>query len=159
MLLPDIKIVSRQEMKLIGFSSKASLNDEIQFNIVKNLREKILNHFSHIKQKISDSIFLIQIYEEVEWTPDTLYTHIVAVEVEDFSFIPKGMLTHTIPKGEFLIFKHQGIEEDVGSTYIYINEWLENNNYDTLRPFDMEQWLDLKSLSNSDNIIKIYIPL
>jgi len=159
MLIKDVEIVNRQELKLIGFSTKASLNEDNQLNIVKNLREKVINMFPQIKNRVSESIFLIQIYGEDEWTPDTPYTHIVAVEVQDFSCIPEAMITHTIPDGEYLLFKHQGTEEDIDHTYLSINDWLEHNNYDTQRPFDLEHWLDLNLFNCKDNIIHIYIPL
>ncbi|WP_155591825.1 GyrI-like domain-containing protein [Lysinibacillus cavernae] len=159
MLLKDIEMISRQEMKLIGYSTKASLNEDIQLNIVKNLREQVLNEFPQITNRINDSIYLIQVYDDEEWTPDTPYTHIIAVEVTDFSFVPNNMITHTIPNGKFLLFKHQGPEEGIDSTYVSINDWLEENNYVTPRSFDMEQWGDLTAMNNSDNLIKIYIPL
>jgi len=159
MLLKDVEKVHKQKMKFIGFSTKASLNEDIQFNIVKNLREQILTQLPLIKNRLNDSIFLIQVYEEEEWTPDTPYTHMVAVEVKDFSFVPNAMITHTIPNGEFLVFKHQGPEENIDSTYITMNEWLEENNYVAPRLFDIEQWEDLTAMNNHDHIIKIYIPL
>lgn len=129
---------------MFEYATKARLNEDIQFTIVKNLREQVLIQLPFIKNRIDDSIFLIQIYEEEEWTPDTLYTHIVAMEVNGFSFVPNAMITHTIPNGEFLVFKHQGPEKNIDSTYMAINEWLEDNNYVNPRSFDIEQWDDLQ---------------
>lgn len=80
---------------MFEYATKASLNEDIQFYIEKNLREQVLIQLPFIKNRIDDSIFLIQIYEEEEWTPDTLYTHIVAVEVNGFLFVPNAMITHT----------------------------------------------------------------
>ncbi|WP_249650955.1 hypothetical protein, partial [Lysinibacillus sp. D4A3_S15] len=73
----------------------ASLNEDIQLNIVKNLREQVLMQLPFIKNRIDNSIFLIQLYDKEEWTPDTPYTHNVAVEVSDISFVPNSMITHT----------------------------------------------------------------
>ncbi len=159
MLLKVVEKVCKQKMSFIGFSTKASLNEDIQLNIVKNLREQVLIQLPFIKNRIDDSIFLIQVYDEEEWTPDTPYTHIVAVEVNNFSFVPNDMITHTIPNGEFLVFKHQGPEENIDSTYMAINEWLEDHNYITPRPYDIEQWDYLAVMNNHDHIIKLYIPL
>ncbi len=159
MLLKDVEKVHKQRMNFIGFSTKASLNEDIQLNIVKNLREQVLIQLPFIKNRIDNSIFLIQVYDEEEWTPDTPYTHIVAVEVSDFSFVPNAMITHTIPNGGFLVFKHQGPEENIDNTYMAMNDWLEDHNYVTLRPFDIEQWDDLAAMNNHNHIIKLYIPL
>ncbi|WP_369378866.1 GyrI-like domain-containing protein [Lysinibacillus fusiformis] len=159
MLLKDVEKVHKQRMNFIGFSTKASLNEDIQLNIVKNLREQVLLQLPFIKNRIDNSIFLIQLYDEEEWTPDTPYTHIVAVEVSDFSFVPNAMITHTIPNGEFLVFKHQGPEENIDSTYMAMKDWLEDHNYVTPRPFDIEQWDEPTAMNNHNHIIKLYIPL
>lgn len=69
------------------------------------------------------------------------------------------MITHTIPNGGFLVFKHQGPEENIDNTYMAMNDWLEDHNYVTPRPFDIEQWDDLAAMNNHNHIIKLYIPL
>jgi len=65
-MLLDVEKVHKQRMNFIGFSTKASLNEDIQLNIVKNLREQVLIQLPFIKNRIDNSIFLIQVYDEEE---------------------------------------------------------------------------------------------
>lgn len=159
MLLDDIKHVKKQEMKMVGYTVKASLNEDSQMGIVEKLREKLLTYSALIKGKVDESVYLIQVYEEQEWTPEVPFTHIVAVEVQDFHNIPDEMINHTIPKGNFILFKHQGPESEIDATYHSIDEWLNKNCFDTPRVFDMEQWLNIETLKEEYNVIHIYVPL
>ncbi|MGM1047255.1 MAG: GyrI-like domain-containing protein [Bacillota bacterium] len=159
MLLDNVKIIVKQEIKLVGYSIQASLNDDIQVRIVEKLREELVTHSAQIANKIDDGMYLVQIYPECEWTPDVAFTHIVATEVQEFQDIPDGMITHTVPEGRFILFMHEGTESEIDATYDSINEWLERNNFDDLRAFDMEHWINIQMLEEQHNMIHIYVPV
>jgi predicted transcriptional regulator YdeE len=159
MLLDNIEIVERQEVKLVGYSLEASLNDIIQSKIVAKLREELSDKSNLIKSRLDEGIYLVQIYPHCEWTPDVVYRHIIAIEVSTFEDIPEGMITHSIPSGRYIKFSHEGPESEIGNTYDLINEWLEKNDFGGPRTFDTEYWKDIKTLEEHNNVINIYIPI
>lgn len=123
------------------------------------MREAFASRLNEIPGKVDQNLYLIQAYDDCEWTPDTPFLHLVGVEVSDFSELPEGMTTHLIPAGNYLEFKHQGPEEEIDDTYSAINEWLEINGYVDPRDFDYEQWNpDLLNHANPP-VIPIYIPV
>lgn len=159
MLLDNIEVVEKQEVKLVGYSVEASLNNVIETKLVAKLREKLSVASGLIKDRIDNGIFLVQIYPDCEWTPDVEFRHIIAVEVSSFDDIPSEMIAHSIPSGRYIKFSHKGPESEIGNTYDEIFGWMDKNGYDGPRPFDIEYWDDIKLLEESTNIINIYVPI
>lgn len=159
MLKSEVDIVTRKTMNLVGYSVEASLNDDIAGAIVAGLRRNLASRITEIPWRVDGSMMLVQVYPDCEWTPDVAYTHIVAVEVNDPSVIPDGMIAHDVPEGKFLRFLHQGDESGIDATYTAINEWLDLNGYTDAREYDIERWGDLDNLHKANNVIEIYAPI
>lgn len=159
MLLKSVEKVWRPVSYLVGYSVEASLNEDIANHIVLNLRQQLTNYRIHINNQKDTGMYLIQQYTDGDWTPDTPFTHIVAVEVTTNDHIPDEMITCTIAEGAFLQFTHQGAESMIDATYEAIQIWLEEHDYIEPRSFDIEYWSDLDHLDQEDHCIHIYIPL
>ncbi|MDR6724196.1 putative transcriptional regulator YdeE [Paenibacillus amylolyticus] len=159
MLLDDIEIVMKPEIKLVGYQAQASLNEDIQGNIVRNLRAKLKLDAPHVPNMKDAGMYLIQIYPDVEWTPDVVFTHIVAIEVQESQQIAEQMITHTVPAGRFIRFIHAGSEAEIDETYHAVNDWLVNNGYDEPRAFDMEHWAEAMLSGEEETQIQIYVPI
>lgn len=145
--------MEREEIKLVGFSIKESLNKVIETKIGGTLREELDKRKFEIQNRISPGMYLIQIYpHDVRWTPDVPYQHVIACEVTTFDGISKDMITYTLPAGRYIKILHQGPESQIGTTYDYINKTYGG------RPIDIEYWNDIHTLENKDNQIDIYIP-
>ncbi|WP_261808220.1 GyrI-like domain-containing protein [Paenibacillus sp. N3.4] len=145
--------MEREEIKLVGFSIKESLNKVIESKIGGTLREELDKRKFEIENRISSGMYLIQIYpHDGHWTPDVPYQHVIAYEVTTFDVIPNDMITYTLPAGRFIKIIHQGKESQIGTTYDFINK-----TYGS-RPIDIEYWNDIHTLENKDSQIDIYIP-
>jgi predicted transcriptional regulator YdeE len=120
MLQLDVEIVTRKQMNLVGYSVEASLNDDVMGAIVVGLREKFASRVAEIPHSVDRSMVLVQVYPDCDWTPDAVYTHIVAIEVDNLSAVPEGMIVHFVPEGRFLRFLHQGDESSIDATEIYV---------------------------------------
>lgn len=107
-------------MKLVGFSRKATLNEELESGIVRSMRDTLAMRIGEIRDRVGDSMFLVQLYDDCEWTPDTPFTHIVAVEAAHAEDIPDGMMLHVVPEGRFIAFRHLGSEAGIDETYAAI---------------------------------------
>ncbi|MCG7377286.1 GyrI-like domain-containing protein [Paenibacillus sp. ACRSA] len=159
MLLDDIEIVMKPEIKLVGYQAQASLNEDIQGSIVRNLRAKLELNAPHVPNMKHAGMYLIQIYPDIEWTPDVVFTHIVAIEVQESQQIADEIITHTVPAGRFIRFIHEGSEAEIDDTYLAVNEWLANNGYDEPRAFDMELWTEEMMSGEMGAQIHIYVPI
>ncbi|CAG9621475.1 GyrI-like domain-containing protein [Sutcliffiella rhizosphaerae] len=150
---PVIEKLEREEIKIVGFSVTESLNNILNHDIVKNLRESLFKRKSEINGRKTNGIYLVQLYsDDGEWTHDTPFENIVAFEVDSLSDIPNDMVQYTIPAGFYTHFIHKGPESKIGDTYESINEY-------SLRPFDIEYWHDISSLDDAETEIDIYIPV
>jgi len=159
MLRQEVEIMTRKPMNLVGYRVEASLNDDIAGGIVVGLREKLASQAAEIPYRVDRSMMLVQLYPDCDWTPDVVYTHVVAIEVDNLSAVPEGMIVHVVPGGRFLRFLHQGDESSIDATHMAINEWLDLNGYTESRKFDIERWGALENLQSADNDIEIYVPI
>jgi Uncharacterized protein conserved in bacteria len=147
------ELIEKDEVKLVGFSIRESLNHVIDSRIVGKLRENLAERKDDIKHRKEAGVYLIQIYPcDGHWTPDIPYQHVVAFEVDTFEDIPADMITYTLPPGRFIKVVHQGAESEIGNTYDYINHTFGE------RPIDIEYWNDIYSLDHKDSQIDILIP-
>jgi predicted transcriptional regulator YdeE len=149
----EVDKIEQDEIKLVGFSITESLNHVLESRIVGVLREDLAKLTNEIENANGSGIYLLQIYnQDGQWTHNTPYQHIIALEVSSHGEIPADMITYTLPAGRFIKIVHAGAESEIGSTYEYIN------NTFGVRPIDIEYWKDIHSLENADSQIDIYIP-
>ncbi|ACT04113.1 GyrI-like domain-containing protein [Paenibacillus sp. JDR-2] len=145
--------IDREELKLVGYSIRESLNNVLQSRIVGVLREQLADRRNELPNRNNEGIYLIQIYnQDGQWTHDTPYQHVIAFEVSAFENIPADMTTYTLPSGTYIKIVHEGPEPEIGNTYDYIN------NAFGVRPIDIEYWNDVYSLDRQDSRIDILIP-
>ncbi|WP_053375983.1 effector binding domain-containing protein [Paenibacillus sp. FJAT-27812] len=83
------------------------------------------------------------------------FVSVVAVEVSDFTHIPEGFVTHTIPAGSYVKVTHIGPESKIGKTYDSIRD----QGIDGARPFDFEYWGSIDTLEQEESAIDIYLPI
>lgn len=155
MTMEQVETLERNETKLVGYKVTASLNQVLETSIVGKLREELFGKRNEIANRIDDKgIYLVQVYEEVEWTPDVPFTSIVAVEVSDFAHMQGEFVQHTIPAGKYVKVTHKGPESQIGSTY----DTIHTEGISGPRPFDFEYWADIHTLALEESTIAIYFP-
>ncbi|MEH6945007.1 GyrI-like domain-containing protein [Bacillus sp. JJ722] len=156
MTMERVQTLKRNETKLIGYTVTASVNQDLEKRIIERLRDELISKRHEISNRLdNDGMYLVQIYEDCEWTPDAPFESIVAVEVSNFDQIPDGFIRHTIPAGKYVKVTHKGPESSIGETYDAIRE----NGIEHTRPFDFEYWADINSLDQEENMIDIFLPL
>lgn len=149
----QIDRIGQEELKLVGYSIRESLNSVLQSRIVGELRKQLAERRNALPNRNKEGIYLIQIYnQDGQWTHDTPYQHVIAFEVNAFENIPADMTTYTLPSGGYIRIVHEGPESEIGNTYNYIN-----NTFGE-RPVDIEYWHDIHSLDRQDSKIDIFIP-
>ncbi|GBF74309.1 GyrI-like domain-containing protein [Paenibacillus sp. 598K] len=148
--------VRRPPVRLAGYEEQASLNEDLEKRIVEGLRARLLRVMANEPEWTDEGMYLVQTYPDGEWTPDTSYNHLVAVELAEGAALPPGMSERLIPGGSYLKFVHQGAEADIDGFYVEVQEWLEANGYDEPRAYDLEYWPDVRALNS---LIEIYIPI
>ncbi|WP_217593808.1 GyrI-like domain-containing protein [Cohnella sp. GbtcB17] len=148
-----VDVVERTETLLVGLSVVESLNKMMETTIGGKLREELERRQSEVENRAGSGMYLIQVYPtDGHWTPDVLYRHIFAYEVESFARIPADMVSYTLPAGRFIKVVHKGPESQIGETYGFINDTY------GVRPIDIEYWSDIHTLENEDSQIEIYVP-
>ncbi|MDK8181450.1 GyrI-like domain-containing protein [Paenibacillus sp. UMB4589-SE434] len=156
MTTTHMQTMERSETKLVGYTVTASVNQDLENDIVIKLREELFKKRHEIANRLdNDGIYLVQVYPDGEWTPDIPFISIVAVEVHDYSSIPEGFVQHTIPAGTYAKVTHKGPESQIGETYDFIRD----QDICGSRPFDLEYWAQMDSLEEEESTIDIYLPM
>ncbi|WP_042166482.1 GyrI-like domain-containing protein [Paenibacillus gorillae] len=155
MNLELVQQLERSETKLAGYTVTVSLNQDLAEGIIVQLREQLKAQRHHIEKQTDSGIYLVQVYSDEEWTPDTPFESIVAVEVGEIGHLPEGMVSYTLPAGAYAKVIHTGAESDIGDTYDLISD----EGIASLRPFDFEYWADLNAIEQGEGAIEIYLPV
>lgn len=157
---PDILEI--KEQKIIGFSAKTSIKNNMIPHVFKIYRENA----SKIKN-ISQDNTTIGIYEKPkdytigEFSEETELNFIYGKVVEDFSDIPDNMVSGILPHGRYAKFTHNGSVLSIGLTYVYIfGTWLPKSGHKLCMNPDFER-LDERFLGafNEKSEIDIYIAI
>ena len=125
------KIVISAERKLIGKRKRMSFSN----NTTAGLWKSFIPDRHLIKNSINSDLISMQIYESnfnfSNFNPDLEFDKWAAVEVSDFSAIPKGMETYTIPRGKYAVFIHKGGPVKGPETFGYIfGSWIPQSEYE-----------------------------
>ncbi len=84
--------------------------------------------FERVNEMIS-----MEIYEPAyfaAFNPSMLFDKWAVMEVTDFSEVPEGMETFTIPAGLYAVFIHKGLASEGPRTFQYIFvTWIPNSEY------------------------------
>lgn len=120
-------IVNAAEKKLVGKRLKMSLVNNKTFDLWRSFMPERMK----IHNRLSPDFISIRVYEEPLQLENInqQFEKWAAVEVSDFSKVPDGMETFTLPAGLYAVFDYKGLNTD-NSVFIYIfKEWLPNSNY------------------------------
>jgi len=125
------KIVINKEIKLVGMSTRTSLN--------KNKTVALWKQFMGRKKEVGNIknswYYSIQRYDvdlKMEnFTPNIIFETCAAVEVNCFEEIPDDMESLVIPEGEYAVFIHRGATDSFHKTADFIfRVWLPNSKYE-----------------------------
>lgn len=121
---------------------------------------KLWGEFNLRKSELSEVATTDQLFGLCEYMPDITdeseFGYIACVEVEDFSNIPKGMITKILAPAKYAVFTHKGSMEELKATYNYIyGAWLPYSGHE-LAELDT---IEVYYTDNQKNMLDIYIPM
>lgn len=123
------KIKTLTEKKLLGNSIEMSFVEDKTFQLWSGF----MPNRKEIKNVLNSNLYSLEVYDENHFDnfdPAKSFQKWAAVEVSDYSTIPDGMQTLTVPNGLYAVFLHAGPTLEAHKTYrsIFV-EWLPNSEY------------------------------
>jgi AraC family transcriptional regulator len=117
------------EKKLVGKSFKMSFSG----NRTGELWRSFMSRRKEIKNNIGAELYSVEIYPPLffkSFNPDAEFYKWAAVEVIDFSDVPDGMETISLPAGLYTVFLYKGPSREGHKAYQYIfRTWLPKSYY------------------------------
>jgi len=149
------EIISRPEVNTVGIAKRYNNND-LDLKILWSAFKPYMNT---IPNRVGTDAF--GIYEEYEEQEDTTgFTYVCSVAVSDYSHIPEGMITRTIPSQLYARFDHRGPIAHLNDTLKYIwGSWLPKSNYEYVEKPDFELYSQGFNDKDPNNILQIFIPI
>lgn len=124
---PAIKTLT--EKKLVGKKMQMSFTN----NQTKQLWQSFMPQRKEIIHTIGHELYSLEVYNPLffkNFNPNAEFDKWAAVEVADFTHVPEGMETITVPTGLYAVFLHKGPVSDGAKTYLEIFEnWLPNADF------------------------------
>ena len=119
------------EKKLIG----KKMNMSFANNLTAELWKYFMQNKSEIKNILNPDLYSIQFYGNnfsfEAFNATTIFEKWAAAEVTDFSHVPAGFETMTLPTGSYAVFLHTGSAATAEKTFTYIfSEWLPQSGYE-----------------------------
>lgn len=156
------RFVTKEAFKVIGMDTKFSMKN----NVIPQLWQKFMTRMGEIKRSLNPGTAL-GICETAceknykDFTEETEFTEIACLEVEDFEFVPEGMVTRTIDTHEYAVFTHRGELSKLNHTYDYIyKQWLPDSGYRVGANFDFELYDHrFNPMDQKNSEIDIYFPV
>ncbi|KJB89452.1 AraC family transcriptional regulator [Paenibacillus sp. E194] len=160
-LVPSITEI-KNEIHVVGISGAASPDH----NTIPELWEELLQRRHEIQGMTPEltGYGICPPQHEVELrdiTEHSPFGHIAGFSVERIADIPHGMRAYTVSAGTYAVFKHQGITQQLRSTYDYIwGTWLSNTPLRLDDRADFEVYgRDFYGPHHPQSTIWIYIPI
>lgn len=124
----EAQIKTINEKKLIGKKLSMSFAD---FK-VGQLWASFMPRRNEISKSISTDMISMAVYQPTHFSnfnPQNTFDRWAAVEVSDFSKIPEGMESFTLPGGQYAVFNYKGLNTD-SSIFQYIySKWIPQSQY------------------------------
>ena len=125
----DPRIEVAGEQKLIGKRETMSFAN----NTTGQLWRGFMPHRNEIKNRTSNDLLSVQVYEAIpdftNFAPNTMFEKWAAAAVTDFTTIPAGMETYTLPGGLYAVFLYKGLSTDDQVFRYIFGTWLPASDY------------------------------
>lgn len=157
-IILEPKFVVKGEFKVIGMEIKTTLKENDETRSIPKLWDKYIPRASEIKNVAVEKrdLGLCEIMENSE----NAFSYIACKEVENFDFVPEGMVTKIIPTTKYAIFTHKGSLESLGDTYEYIyGNWLINSKCEVAKKSCDFELYDERFDNSETSQMDIYVPI
>lgn len=125
-LQPEIRIL--KETKLVGQHLDMCFGN----NLTGKLWAGFMPRRKEITNAIGEELYSVQLYDNIDFAnldPTAEFTKWAAVEVPDFTHVPDGMDTLTIPSGQYAVFHYKGLAGDPAIFQYIFGVWLPQSAY------------------------------
>ena len=155
------KIVTCAELKVVGLSAKfisALSPNKNNMKVIPPLWDNFLSQ----RHRIANVASLVNfgVCEAASDGAADEACYYACTEVTSFKDIPEGMVSKIIPAGDYAVFTHKGVVENIEHTLRYIyGAWLPSSKKELRDAPDLELY-DHRFKPNSENSeIELYIPI
>ena len=103
------RIETLTEKKLIGKRITMSFSDDRTFQLWRSFMPRP----KEIQNSVGSDLYCVQVYAAMDFNnvnPAAAFDKWAAIEVADFTAVPNGMETITLPAGLYAVFLHTGAE-------------------------------------------------
>lgn len=147
-----MKVVQLPEKKLVGL--RVVCPGEEYSNEIPKAALVLADRISEIKQKVSSN--LIGAFVAGDFS-DELDGYWVCVEVEEFTEIPDGMVTLTVPTQRYAVVTHKGPNNKIRNTYKLLHDWITENSYERdLSAWHLEIMQVWGNINSQDITVELY---
>lgn len=154
-------VVSLPGFTVGGVSYDASLTQIFEQQLGKKAYESVLSRKDEISSRISDDVYLVQVYPRKEGFNAQVdpFTQLIGYLVEGCDRVPEGMTSRSFPDREYVKVTHHGLESELGHTYDFVyGKWIRENGR-CPDSFDFEIWDERYKPDQPDNQIDLYVAL
>ena len=126
-MIPTIELL--REKKLVG----KHLTMSLARNETAALWQGVMKRGHEIRNRIGSDLYSLQVYPPGyfdNFDPATTFDKWALVEVADFSSVPEGMESFTLPGGLYAVFPYRGAASEGAKAFQYIyGIWLPQSAY------------------------------
>ena len=126
-MVPTIKVLS--EKKLVG----KHLNMSLVRNETAALWKGVIMRAREVRNRIGSNLYSLQVYPSgyfENFDPAARFEKWALMEVADFSSVPEGMESFTLPGGLYAVFLYRGPASEGANAFQYIyGIWLPQSGY------------------------------
>lgn len=126
-MVPTIKLLS--EKKLVG----KRLNMSLVRNHTAALWQSLIPRTREVHNRIGSDLYSLQVYPAnyfESFNPATMFEKWALIEVADFSSVPEGMESFTLPGGLYAVFLYRGPASEGAKAFQYVyGIWLPQSEY------------------------------
>ncbi len=162
-LTMEPRIVTKETFKVIGMQGRTTLKD----NKIPQLWQDFIPRMEEIQNRtdkaVSYGICMVDPdFDIKDFTDTTEFTELVAVEVNNFDFVPQGMVTQVIERQKYAVFTHKGSLANLRMTYDFIyGTWLHKSGMELAKTVDFEYYDSRRfnPIDQENSEFDIYIPI
>ncbi len=163
-LSQEPRIVERPETILVGMTC----TNTARHIRIPALWGRFMRHRNAIPNAVDGTTYGVYLYEalpEKDITDEMAFDYLAAIQVtcpeNGRPAIPAGMVSRTIPGGNYIVFTHRGFLRDLNRTYDYIYKtWLPNAREVEFIQNEFFEYHGKEFLGDhEDSITEIYIPV
>lgn len=152
-------VVSIGEFQVVGLEIQGTLKEISEQKLGKKAYQSMLDRARDVHGKVSDRIYMIELYPDFFKADTDALKQIIGYEVSDANDIPEGMVVHTVPASKYVKFTHKGLEAELGRTYDFLySEWMMSSG-NKPQKYDFEIWDKRYKPESSENRIDVHVAL